>query len=208
MPHINFCSHKCVGQQIQHRNFHCTNQKGAHRALCEKWAIFEPFPPMAKVTVVTAVFPDTGLPISLLSPKTQIKLCFHENARLLSKSAIFAMVGGFQGGQGKADLLMGTVQKRPQSHGVVLQTVHILASFPLSSKLSGKVHFLSQGGPKSSMWWACVWVLCCVVLCCVVCCVVLCCVVLCRVVSCRVVSCRVVLCCVVLCCVAVGWRGC
>ena len=41
--------------------------------LCEKWAISDPFPPMAKVTAVTSVFPYAGPLGFLLSPKTQIK---------------------------------------------------------------------------------------------------------------------------------------
>ena len=41
-------------------------------ALCDKWAIFDPFPPTAKVTAVATVFPYTGLLRFLLSPKTQI----------------------------------------------------------------------------------------------------------------------------------------
>ena len=49
---------------------------GARRALCEMWAIFDPFPPTAKLAAVTTVFPYKGLPRFLLSPKTQLKLCF------------------------------------------------------------------------------------------------------------------------------------
>ena len=73
-------------------------------ALCERWAIFDPFCPMAEVTAVTPVFPYTRILRFLLSPKTQtiqtkIKLklklkqtMFHtENAGLLSKSAVFAL---------------------------------------------------------------------------------------------------------------------
>ena len=30
--------------------------KGAHRALCEKWAILDPFSPIAKVTAATTVY--------------------------------------------------------------------------------------------------------------------------------------------------------
>ena len=37
-------------------------------------AILDPFPPMAKVTAMTNVFPYTGILRFLLSPKTQIKL--------------------------------------------------------------------------------------------------------------------------------------
>ena len=48
----------------------------AVRAPCEKLAILDRFPSMAKVTAVTTVFPYTGLLRFLLSPKTQIKLCF------------------------------------------------------------------------------------------------------------------------------------
>ena len=48
---------------------------------------------------------------------------FHaENARLLSESTVVALwtyarpvVGGFQAGQGKANLVLGAVQKRPES---------------------------------------------------------------------------------------------
>ena len=53
---------------------------GAHRALCEQWAIVDLFSLTAKVTAVTAVFPCTGQSRFLLSPKTQItnepNLCF------------------------------------------------------------------------------------------------------------------------------------
>ena len=53
---------------------------GVHCALCEKWAIFDPFPPMAKVTAVATVIPYTGLLRFFFSPKTQIMsqtdLCF------------------------------------------------------------------------------------------------------------------------------------
>ena len=36
---------------------------GAHRALCcERWAILDRFPPIAKVTAVTTVFPDRYCP--------------------------------------------------------------------------------------------------------------------------------------------------
>ena len=31
------------------------------RALCDKWAILDPFSPMAKVTAVTTVFPGGAL---------------------------------------------------------------------------------------------------------------------------------------------------
>ena len=41
-------------------------------ALCEKWAILDPFSPMAHVAAVTTVFPCTGLLRFLRSPKTQI----------------------------------------------------------------------------------------------------------------------------------------
>ena len=37
-------------------------------APCEKYAILHPFSPMAKVTAVHTVFPDTGLLRFLLSP--------------------------------------------------------------------------------------------------------------------------------------------
>ena len=48
---------------------------GAHRALCPRCAkvgYFDPFSPMAKVTAVTTLFPDTGLLTFLPSPNTQI----------------------------------------------------------------------------------------------------------------------------------------
>ena len=72
---------------------------------------------MAKATATTAAFPYTGLPRFLLSPNTQIKVMFHtENAGLPSKSAVFALrpyaslvVGGFQGGHRRANLLMAAV---------------------------------------------------------------------------------------------------
>ena len=41
-------------------------------ALCGKWAILHPLSPMAKVTSVATVFPDTGLLRFLLSPRTQV----------------------------------------------------------------------------------------------------------------------------------------
>ena len=82
---------------------------GAHRALCpalcETWAIFDPFSPM---TAVTTVFPYTRLLRFLLGPETQIMTCnkimfYTENARLLWESAGFALwtyaspvVGDFQ----------------------------------------------------------------------------------------------------------------
>ena len=50
---------------------HNTAGGGVHRALCEKWAILNPFFPMAEMTAVTTVFPDTGLLRFLLRPKTQ-----------------------------------------------------------------------------------------------------------------------------------------
>ena len=80
-------------------------------ALCENQAILDPFSMMAKVTGVTTVFPDTGLPRFLLSPKTQTmsehKLCFTltiQNAVSFSiQICCFALwtyappvVGGFQ----------------------------------------------------------------------------------------------------------------
>ena len=49
-------------------------------ALCEKEAILDPFSPMATVTAITTVFPDTGLLRFSEGPKTQImsqnELCF------------------------------------------------------------------------------------------------------------------------------------
>ena len=61
--------------------------KGAHHALCEKQA--NPLPPMATVTTVTTVFPDTGLPQtpthSENSDNDLKHTMFHtENARMLS----------------------------------------------------------------------------------------------------------------------------
>ena len=50
----------------------------AARALCQKEATLDPFPPMAKVTAATTVFPYAGLRRFLLSPKkpmSQIKPC-------------------------------------------------------------------------------------------------------------------------------------
>ena len=96
-------------------------------ALYEKKAIFDPSSPMAKVTVVITVFQYTGLLRFLLSPKNQTSelnqpMLHIENTRLQSESAIFALwmyaflvVGGFQGGHKKANLLLGAVQKRPHS---------------------------------------------------------------------------------------------
>ena len=70
--------------------------RGAHRAVCEKWAILDPF--ILLVTPVTTVFPHTVLLRFLLSPNTQIssnkfkQTMFHtENARLLPESAAFAL---------------------------------------------------------------------------------------------------------------------
>ena len=69
---------------------------GAHCALCvhcaKSGAIFDPFSPMAKVIAVTTVFPSTGLPRFLLSPKTK------------------TVKGGVQGGQGKTNLLLGALR--------------------------------------------------------------------------------------------------
>ena len=45
---------------------------GAHRALSEKWAILDFFPPMAPATAGTPVFPCAGLLRFLLSPNTQV----------------------------------------------------------------------------------------------------------------------------------------
>ena len=42
---------------------------GAHRALCKKYAILDPFPPMVRVTAVTTAVPYIGLLRFLLSPK-------------------------------------------------------------------------------------------------------------------------------------------
>ena len=80
---------------------------------------------MAKLTPVRAVFPYTGLlRFFTQSHNSDNKLkqtIFHtENARFLSKSAVFArwtytfpVVGGLQGCYGKANLLLGAVQKHP-----------------------------------------------------------------------------------------------
>ena len=60
-------------------------------------AILDPFPPMAKVTAVTTVFPYTGLLRFLLrsenrkSDEALKQIVFRtENARMLSESAVFA----------------------------------------------------------------------------------------------------------------------
>ena len=54
---------------------------GAHRALCEK------FPPMARVTAVTTVVPDTRLLRFLLKSKPSDKAVFHtESAGSPSRS--------------------------------------------------------------------------------------------------------------------------
>ena len=42
------------------------------RVLCEKYAIVDLFSPMAKVTALAAVFPDTGLPQIPTQSKIQI----------------------------------------------------------------------------------------------------------------------------------------
>ena len=94
-------------------------------ALCEKWAILDPFPPMAKVTAATTVFPYAGLLRFLLSPKTQIKSCFTlKMPGLLSKSAAFALrthaslvVGGLQSGHGS---LKGACAETPPESPVAL----------------------------------------------------------------------------------------
>ena len=60
-------------------------------ALCEQWAISDPFSPMAKVTAATTVFPDTGLLRFLLSPKTQTMSSTNLLFTLkMSESAVFA----------------------------------------------------------------------------------------------------------------------
>ena len=74
---------------------------------------------MTKMTAVTTVFPDTGLPRfpSENSDNELKQTMFHTgNARLLSESAGFALwtdaspvVGGVQGGHGEANLLLGAV---------------------------------------------------------------------------------------------------
>ena len=43
---------------------------------CEKSAILDPFPPMAKVAAMTTAFLYIALLRLLISPKSQIKLCF------------------------------------------------------------------------------------------------------------------------------------
>ena len=54
---------------------------GAHRALCPHFAksrlFWTRFPPIAKVSAVTTVFPVTGLLRFLLSPKTEITTHFY-----------------------------------------------------------------------------------------------------------------------------------
>ena len=109
---------------------------GVHRALSEKWFILDPFSPIAKVTPVTTVFLDTGLPqILTLSKNSDNELkqnyftlkmpeccqCFIQVCCFCPVgSAAFALwayasvvVGGVQGGHRKANLLLGAVQKRP-----------------------------------------------------------------------------------------------
>ena len=62
--------------------------------LCEKWALLDVFPPMAKVTAVTTVFPRRTAQIltqSKNSDNESTQTLFHtENAKSLSESAVFA----------------------------------------------------------------------------------------------------------------------
>ena len=72
---------------------------------------------MAKVTTTTTVFPYIGLLRFLLSPKTQIKLCFTLKMPDCCLNLLFValrvyasrVAGGLQGGHGKPNLLLGAV---------------------------------------------------------------------------------------------------
>ena len=110
----------------------------AHSAV-RKVGYFRPCFPDGQGTNVTTVFPDTGLLRFSLSPKDyELKqTMFHtENSRLLSESAVFALctyahlvVDGFQGGHGKASLLLGAVPA-PWRNALWVQGLHQpIASF-------------------------------------------------------------------------------
>jgi len=91
---------------------------------------------VAKVTAVTTVFPYTGLPRFLLTPKNaddeSKQTTFHtENARMLSVFCpnLLFLPGGrmlprrwsdFQGGHGKANSLTGAVQTPPRCRTTVV----------------------------------------------------------------------------------------
>ena len=76
---------------------------------CAKRRLFSSrFPPMAKGTAGTVVFPYAGLLRLLLSPKPQImsqkQTMFHtENAGMPSKSALVALGVRFPGGGGSRE---------------------------------------------------------------------------------------------------------
>ena len=95
---------------------------GAHRALCETKAMVDPLSPLAKVTAVATMFPDTGLAQPQL-----LGIVFHTaNARMLSVFYLpvaFALSPHASAGVGAIDVLAypGSPSSQTASHQPLLQ---------------------------------------------------------------------------------------